>query len=259
MNEDINRLKVIACQRAAKERLRGLSKNEMIRLRHELEIIERTGTAKQFSDIIAADKAAEQGDFYAVGAANCSFLLYCANATTINPLWTNSPFERFINPLKVNADFKVHYEISRNRFTAKVEPEDIYLDEAIYKRAKCAHIIDPMLKEISKKYLPSGNYQFVKEVLEDSEDIIVWQEQGMELLHRMGGFSYAEADILRSEGGKGLWKKSEWYSPRRKKFLEHAIFCGYDYYFADKYFRYIFEAGPYAYVHAAVAAQVLFD
>lgn len=115
----------------------------------------------------------------------------------------------------------------------------IYLDEAIYKRAKCAHFIDPMLKEISKKYLPSGNYQFVKEVLEDSEDIIVWQEQGMELLHRMGGFSYAEADILRSEGGKGLWKKSEWYSPRRKKFLEHAIFCGYDYYFADKYFRYI--------------------
>ena len=133
------------------------------------------------------------------------------------------------------------------------------MDETIYKRAKGAQLIDHTLKENSKNYPPSGNYQFVKEVLENSEGIIVWQEQVIELLHRMGGFSYAEADILRRDSAKGLWKNTEWYSTRRRIFLAHAVSCGYDFRFADKYFRYIFEANHHARLKAAVAAQVLFD
>lgn len=260
MKDDIRKLKDIACQRVARVRFRGLSQSERARLSHELKIIEQTDTASQFLDIIAtADNAAEQGDFYAIGAANCSFLLYCAGATTINPLSINLPFERYINPLARNKDYKLYYEISRIRFAAKPQPEDIYLDEAIYKRARRAQLIDPTLEEISKNYPPSVNYQFVKEALEDSDGIIIWQEQVMELLHRMGGFSYAEADILRRDGAKGRWKNTEWYSPRRKKFSDHAICCGYDFRFADRYFRYIFEANMYARLKCAVAAQVLFE
>lgn len=260
MKENIKKLKDIACQRVTQVRFRGLSQNEKARLNHELKIIEQTGTARQFSDIIAtADKAAEQGGFYAIGAANCSFLLYCAGATTINPLSINSPFERYINPLTANSDFKPYYEISRITFAAPPESEDIYLDEAIYKRAKDAQLINSMLMEISKNYPPADNYQFVKEALEDSDGIIIWQEQIIELLHRMGGFSYAEADIIRRDGAKGLWKNTEWYSPRRKRFSDHAAYCGYDLRFADRYFRYIFEANMYARLKAAVAAQVLFE
>ena len=79
----------------------------------------------------------------------------------------------------------------------------------------------------------------------------------MELLHRMGGFTYSEADILRREGYGNLLKDKKWYTIYRKKFLDHAICCGYDYYFADKYFRYIFEANMYAPLKVAVAAKLL--
>lgn len=55
----------------------------------------------------------------------------------------------------------------------------------------------------------------------------------------MGDFSYAEADRLRRDGGKGLWRNAVWYENVRNIFLPHAVACGYSYHFADKYLRYI--------------------
>lgn len=182
--------------------------------------------------------------------------------SSLNPdcflYFLDCPFLLFY-PLKADSKFKAYYEISRDPFTADTKIFEADLNEVIYERAQRAKLIDPKLEEISRNYPPSVIYQFVEEVLEDSDDIILWQEQVMELLHRMGGFSYAEADILRRDGGKGYWRNAEWYSPRRKRFLEHAVGCVYNFRFADKYFRYIFEANHYTRVKAAVAAQVLFD
>ena len=47
--------------------------------------------------------------------------------------------------------------------------------------------------------LVSRNYQFVDAVLAESNGHTIWQEQVIELLYRVGGFSYAEADLLRRE------------------------------------------------------------
>lgn len=78
----------IACGRIAKTRFGGLDKAEKIRLSDELQIIEDTSTEKYFIDIIAmADEEKKHGDFYMPGSFNCSFLLYCAGATAINPIF----------------------------------------------------------------------------------------------------------------------------------------------------------------------------
>ena len=130
--------------------------------------------------------------------------------------------------------------------------------ELLFNRAICSSVINyEKLYSISKNYLPACNYQFVEKVLNTSHGIIAWQEQIIELLHRMGGFTYLEVNTIRREGYSGLWEDKKWYAVHRKKFLEHAICCGYDSYFADKYFRYIFEANMYAPLEVAVAAKLL--
>ena len=115
--------------------------------------------------------------------------------SSLNPgcflYFLDCPFLLFY-PLKADSKFKAYYEISRDPFTTDTKIFEADLNEVIYERAQRAKLIDPKLEEISRNYPPSVIYQFVEEVLEDSDDIIVWQEQVMELLHRMGGFSYAE-------------------------------------------------------------------
>ena len=260
VNKDIKMLKGIAYDRISKTRLGGLSKEERIRLADELRVIEMTHTEDYFLDIISkADEEKKHGDFYMPGSFNCSFLLYCAGATTINPILLHSPFERFINPLTFYVQLLPPFEVCRDKFIPLAERADISLDEAIFTRAKRAKLVEDCLAEIAKKYPPSQKYQFVSEVLAESRGIIVWQEQIIELLRRMGGFSYAEADKLRRDGAKGLWRDEVWYTNLRNIFLPHAIACGYSYDFADKYLRYIFEANIFTRLKAHVAAKVLFE
>lgn len=260
MNENIRILKGIAYDRIIKTRLGGLFKEEKIRLSDELRIIEMTHTWNYFIDIIAkADEEKKHGNFYMPGSFNCSFLLYCAGATTINPILLNSPFERFINPLTFYAQLLPPFDVCRDKFLPPAEPADISLDEAIFTRAQQAGFIESCLAETAKKYPPSQQYQFVSEVLNESRGIIVWQEQIIELLRRMGGFSYIKAERLRRDGGKGLWRNGAWYYSVRDIFLPHAVACGYSYDFADKYLRFIFEANIYTRLKAHVAAKVLFE
>ena len=260
MNENIRILKGIAYDRIKKTRLGGLSKVEKIRLSDELRLIERMQVENYFTEIIAnADEKKKYGAFYMPGCFNCSFLLYCAGATTINPILLNSPFERFINPLTFYTKFLPPFEVCRDKFVPQTEPADITLDEAIFTRAKRVGLVEDRLAEIAEKYHPSQKYQFVREVLEESRGIIVWQEQIIELLRRMGGFSYIKAERLRRDGGKGLWRNGAWYYSVRDIFLPHAVACGYYYDFADKYLRYIFEANIYTRLKAHVAAKVLFE
>lgn len=262
MNDKLCLLKNIACSRIVNmaRQLCGLGKDEKVRLKHELHIMEDTGTEQYFIDLIAkADEEKKRGSFYMPGAFNCSFLLYCAGATTINPMLFGSPFERLINPLAFNAQLLPPFEACRDKFSPLPWNEYETADEAVFAVAQREGLIDSRLAGIAKKYAPAANYQFVSEVLAKSRGIIVWQEQIIELLRRMGGFSYARADQLRREGGKGLWRNNAWYGGVRDIFLPHAQACGYSHYFADSYLRYIFEANIYTQLKAHVAAKLFFE
>lgn len=131
------------------------------------------------------------------------------------------------------------------------------LDELILKRAIEYGFIKNEQLELTFDYPSASRYQFVDNILWDTNGNIVWQEQVIELLHRMGGFSYAEADLIRRDGGKGYTKNSKWYAIRRKKFIDNATRIGYDWEYADKFFKYIFEANMHVYLKAHVAAVVL--
>lgn len=259
MNAKIKTLNEVAYRRIADGVSLGINKNSHIRLKDELQIIEKTHTEDYFLSFIKiADEARTAGDFYAIGSANCSLLLYYAGATTINPLWFNTPFERFINNYNIEHGVTPYYEISREKIFTDEQPYDTPLNDIVFERAMATGLIESNLKEIAKKYPPASSYQFTNDVLCESNGVIVWQEQVMELLHRMGGFSYETANDLRREGGKGLWLDKTWHEEKRKIFLQNALCCGYDYYFADKYFRYIFDANIYTRLKAHVAATVLF-
>ncbi len=87
-------------------------------------------------------------------------------------------------------------------------------------------------------YLPARNYQFVYEVLSESNGNIIWYEQAIELLSRIGGFTYAEADLLRREIKEGKTR----FAQQRKRFINHAVQTGYRWEDAGKYFYYIFNS-----------------
>lgn len=257
MKDLIKRLWARAVREKAKDIARpAFTKNEKIRLKHELEIISQTKTAEQIISFInQADEARKTGRFYTKGAANCSFLLYTVGATTINPMLIGSQFERFINPLM---DGSPYYEIaSGTPKELSTEEEQMLLNELIIKRAvEHGFIKDEQLKR-STDHPSASSYQFVEDVLFESNGNIIWQEQVIELLYRMGGFSYAEADLMRRDSAKGYTFDGKWFATRRKRFMDNALHAGYDYYFADKFFRYIFEANMHIYLKAHVAAVVL--
>ena len=250
-------------QRAVREKAKDIArpaftKAEKIRLKHELDIIRKTTTAEQITSFVKqADEARKVGNFYVKGAANCSFLLYAVGATTINPMLIDSQFERFINPLM---DGSPYYEIvfATPKELSAAE-EELMLHGLIITRAIEHGVIKEEQVERSTDHPSATRYQFIDMVLFESTGNIIWQEQVIELLHRMGGFSYAEADLLRREGAKGYTYNRKWYATNRKRFIDNAVTVGYDYNYADKFFRYIFEANMHAHLKAHVAAVVLYS
>ena len=214
---------------------------EKIRFKREAAIIEQTGMTEQILSFVRqADEARDCGSFYVEGEANCSFLLYAVGATTVYPFRTKSPFEIFINPL-INE--KPKYKIV---FAAKPtythEEDEMDDGELLIKRAvKCGILRQEKLKTDYGSHPTACSYQFVNDVLAESNGNIIWQEQAIELLHRMGGFTYAEADMFRRSCGAGFSEKGIRYVERKKNFLTHAVQVGYDRFFAECYFSYILK------------------
>lgn len=68
-------------------------------------------------------------------------------------------------------------------------------------------------------------HEDLRELLEPTYGIMIYQEQIMKVAQKMGGYSLGEADILRRIMGK---KKPELLPPEEKKFVSQAIEKGYD-------------------------------
>jgi len=64
----------------------------------------------------------------------------------------------------------------------------------------------------------------LKEILEETYGVIVYQEQVMQISNRLAGYSLGEADILRRAMGK---KKAEEMAAQRERFIRGALANGY--------------------------------
>ena len=69
------------------------------------------------------------------------------------------------------------------------------------------------------------DHEDLKDILEPTYGIMIYQEQIMMVAQRMGGYSLGEADVLRRIMGK---KKPELLPPEEEKFVRQAVEKGYD-------------------------------
>jgi len=94
----------------------------------------------------------------------------------------------------------------------------------------------------------------LKEVLEETLGVIVYQEQVMQIANRLAGYSLGEADLLRRAMGK---KKPEEMAKQRERFVEGAVQRGYPPKKIEKIFDLLAKFAEYGFPKAHSAAYAL--
>lgn len=121
--------------------------------------------------------------------------------------------------------------------------EDIMVLVALYR---------PGPMEMIPKYIEGKNdpskveypHPAIKEILEDTYGVLVYQEQCMEIAHKMAGFSLGRGDILRRAIGK---KKRKLMAKEKVAFVKGAVEQGYDENAAEKVFGFIEKFAAYGF------------
>ncbi|CZE48451.1 DNA polymerase III subunit alpha [Campylobacter geochelonis] len=98
----------------------------------------------------------------------------------------------------------------------------------------------------------------VKDILEPTYGIIVYQEQVMQIVQKIGGFSLGEADLVRRAMGKKEEKK---LAAMKAQYLDGAKNLGYDVKKADELFELIMKFASYGFnkSHAAAYSMITFQ
>src|SRR5579863_779875 len=94
----------------------------------------------------------------------------------------------------------------------------------------------------------------LKEMLEETWGVIVYQEQVMQIANRLAGYSLGEADLLRRAMGK---KKPEEMAKQRERFVEGAVQRGYPPKKIEKIFDLLAKFAEYGFPKAHSAAYAL--
>jgi DNA polymerase-3 subunit alpha len=94
----------------------------------------------------------------------------------------------------------------------------------------------------------------LKEMLEDTWGVVVYQEQVMQIANRLAGYSLGEADVLRRAMGK---KKPEEMAQQRERFVQGAVQRGYPSKKIEKIFDLLAKFAEYGFPKAHAAAYAL--
>ncbi len=94
----------------------------------------------------------------------------------------------------------------------------------------------------------------LKEVLEETLGVIVYQEQVMQIANKLAGYSLGEADLLRRAMGK---KKPEEMAQQRERFVEGAVQRGYPPKKIEKIFDLMAQFAGYGFNKSHSAAYAL--
>jgi DNA polymerase-3 subunit alpha len=97
----------------------------------------------------------------------------------------------------------------------------------------------------------SYDFPELKEILEETYGVIIYQEQVMKISNRLAGYSLGDADILRRAMGK---KKAEEMAAQRARFLEGAKQKGYAHKKVEKIFDLMEKFAGYGFPKAHSAA-----
>lgn len=131
-------------------------------------------------------------------------------------------------------------------FLKKLQPEnfdDIIAAVALFRPGPMDNIDEYIRRrkgEVKVTYL----HEDLKPILENTYGIIVYQEQIMQILSKMGGYSYAEADLIRRAMSK---KKREVMFEERTRFISKSLERGYDEDTASKVYDLIVKFANYGF------------
>ena len=113
------------------------------------------------------------------------------------------------------------------QFLKRLKPtcfEDLVMAIAIYRPGPMDQIDDYIDRKNN-----GARFEYIdpslEPILKSTYGILIYQEQIMEILRKMGGYSYAEADIIRRAISK---KKMAVIESERNKFINNAVKLGYE-------------------------------
>ena len=141
-------------------------------------------------------------------------------------------------------------------FLKKLEPscfDDLIAANALFRPGPMDNIEEYIQRKKGKKPI---NYLHndLKPILENTYGIIVYQEQIMQILSKMGGYSYAEADLIRRAMSK---KKKEIMEQEKTRFISKAAERGYQKAIAEQVYEMIVKFANYGFNKAHSVAYAL--
>lgn len=120
---------------------------------------------------------------------------------------------------------------------------DIVLALALYRPGPMDNI-DTFIARREKREVIDYLHPDLKEILEDTYGIIVYQEQIMQIVRKMAGYTFGEADILRRAMSK---KKESIIISERPKFIKGCLERGYTEELANKVYDLILKFANYGF------------
>jgi DNA polymerase-3 subunit alpha len=133
--------------------------------------------------------------------------------------------------------------------------EDLAALNALYRPgALDAGMVDEYVKRKNGTSKPKYLVPEMKEILEETYGVIVYQEQVMQIAQRVAGYSLGQADLLRKAMGK---KIAELMIAERDKFVAGAATQGYDKKKANEIFDYIEPFARYGFNKSHSVAYAL--
>ncbi|MGP4041601.1 DNA polymerase III subunit alpha [Gracilibacillus sp. D59] len=132
--------------------------------------------------------------------------------------------------------------------------EDIVAVNALYRPGPMEFIPTYIERKHKKKEIPHLHPDLAS-ILEKTYGVLVYQEQIMQIVHKMAGFTYGEADILRRAVSK---KDKTLLMDNKQKFINGSLKNGYNNQTAEEVFDWIVRFSNYGFNRShAVAYSVI--
>jgi len=136
--------------------------------------------------------------------------------------------------------------------------EDLCALNALYRPGPIqGGMVDDFIERKHGRRAVTYDFPELKEILEETYGVIVYQEQVMQIANRTAGYSLGEADILRRLMGK---KKAEEMAKQRERFLEGTQARGHNKKKAEKLFELMEQFAGYGFnkSHSAAYAYLAY-
>ena len=160
------------------------------------------------------------------------------------PLDDKKTFELFCND-NVDGVFQFESKGMRN-FVQELKPsslKDLIAAVALFRPGPMSNIPHYVARK-NKKEKITYIHEDLKDILEDTYGIIIYQEQIMQIASKMAGFTYGEADVLRRAMSK---KKEDVLLAQKDKFIKGSINKGYDEKIANEVYELILKFANYGF------------